>query len=100
VLNAACLTALDSIIKRSFDMLENSEEEHHKLAAMQLYKETWLEKLDLLSNVTAIDSALQFIKQKQKEHQRLEQAILRDPGTDKGNDNDSAADVPANTETS
>ncbi len=43
-----------------------------KLQAMELFKDTRLVKLELLSNATTIDSALNYIKSKQREqHKRL-----------------------------
>ena len=35
-----CLTALDAIIKRAFDMLETSPDNREKLQAMELFKDT------------------------------------------------------------
>ena len=65
-----CLTALDEIIKRAFDILENSPDNREKLQAMELFKDTHLVKLDLLSNVTTIDSALNYIRSKQQQAQQ------------------------------
>ena len=66
-----CLTALDAIIKRAFEILENSPDNREKLQAMQLFKDTHLAKLELLSNATTIDSALNYIRNKQQqEHQK------------------------------
>src|SRR5919202_1456020 len=64
-----CLSALDTIIKRAFDISETSHDNREKLHAMQLYKDTHLVKLDLLSNATTIDSALNYIRNKQQENQ-------------------------------
>ena len=61
-----CLTALDEIIKRAFDILESSEDNREKLQAMELFKDTHLVKLELLSNATTIDSALNYIGSKQQ----------------------------------
>jgi hypothetical protein len=47
-----CLTAVDSIIKRAFDILETSPDNREKLQAMELFKDTHLVKLELLSNAT------------------------------------------------
>jgi predicted transcriptional regulator len=44
-----CLTALDAIIKRAFDILETSPDDREKLQAMELFKDNHLVKLDLLS---------------------------------------------------
>ena len=61
-----CLTALDTIIKRAFDILETSPDNIEKLHAMELFKNTHLAKLELLSNATTIDSALNYIRNKQQ----------------------------------
>jgi transposase len=47
-----CLVALDSIIKRAFDIIETSDDNREKLQAMELFKDTHLVKLELLSNAT------------------------------------------------
>jgi CHASE3 domain sensor protein len=62
-----CLTALDAIIKRAFDILETSPDNREKLHAMELFKDTHLVKLELLSNATTIDSALNYIRSKQSQ---------------------------------
>jgi predicted transcriptional regulator len=49
-----CLIALDSIIKRAFDIIETSDDNREKLQAMKLFKDTHLIKLELLSNATTI----------------------------------------------
>jgi hypothetical protein len=64
-----CLVALDSIIKRAFDIIETSDDNREKLQAMELFKDTHLVKLELLSNATTIDNALHYIRNKQKEQQ-------------------------------
>jgi predicted DNA-binding protein YlxM (UPF0122 family) len=61
-----CLTALDAIIKRAFDILETSPDNREKLQAMELFKDTHLVKLELLSNATTIDNALNYIRNKHK----------------------------------
>jgi hypothetical protein len=67
-----CLVALNSIIKRVFDIIETSDDNREKLQAMQLFKDTHLVKLELLSNATTIDSALNYIRSKQQQQKRLE----------------------------
>jgi predicted transcriptional regulator len=66
-----CLTALDAIIKRAFDILETSPDNREKLQAMELFKDTHLVKLELLSNATTIDSALNYITNKQQQQKGL-----------------------------
>jgi hypothetical protein len=67
--------ALDPIIKRAFDILETSDDNREKLQAMELFKDTHLVKLELLSNATTIDSALNYIRNKQQEQQRKRLAL-------------------------
>jgi hypothetical protein len=64
-----CLTALESIIKHAFEILQTSEDNREKLQAMELFKDTHLVKLELLSNATTIDSALNYIRDKQQQSQ-------------------------------
>lgn len=65
-----CLTALDTILKHSFEILQTSQDNREKLQAMELFKNTHLVKLELLSNATTIDSALNFIRNKQEEEEQ------------------------------
>jgi hypothetical protein len=53
-----CLSALDTILKHAFEILKTSEDNREELHAMELFKDTHLVKLELLSNATTIDSAL------------------------------------------
>ena len=43
---------------------------------MQLFKDTHLVKLELLSNATTIDSALNYIRSKQREQHKSERVAL------------------------
>jgi hypothetical protein len=79
-----CIIALDSIIKRAFEIVESSEDNREKLQAMELFKDTHLIKLELLSNATTIDSALNYIKNKQQQQQKK----LELDSTSNDNDND------------
>jgi predicted transcriptional regulator len=66
-----CLTALDTILKHAFEILQNSHDNREKLQAMELFKDTHLVKLELLSNATTIDSALNYIRNKQQQQKPL-----------------------------
>ena len=68
-----CLAALDTIIKRAFEILETSPDNREKLQAMELFKDTHLVKLELLSNATTIDSALNYIRNKQHQEEQQQQ---------------------------
>src|SRR6266516_2398717 len=65
-----CLTALDRIIKHAFEISQTSHDNREKLQAMELFKDTHLVKLELLSNATTIDSALNYIRDKQQQSQQ------------------------------
>jgi flagellar biosynthesis chaperone FliJ len=49
-----CLSALDTILKHAFEILQTSEDNIEKLRAMELFKDIHLVKLELLSNATTI----------------------------------------------
>jgi hypothetical protein len=72
-----CLSALDTILKHAFEILETSDDNREKLQAMELFKDTHLVKLELLSNATTIDSALHYIRNKQQQRQGQEQEHKR-----------------------
>ena len=62
-----CLAALDTILKNAFVIMTKSDDNREKLQAMQLFKDTHLTKLELLSNATTIDHALGYIRSKQQQ---------------------------------
>ena len=64
-----CLLALDTVIKNAFEIMQQSDDDnnHDKLQALQLFKDTHIEKLELLSDAGVIDHALHFIRNKQKQ---------------------------------
>ena len=57
-----CLSALETILKHAFEILETTDDNREKLQAMELFKDTHLAKLELLSNAKTIDSALNYIR--------------------------------------
>lgn len=81
-----CLVALDSIIKGAFYISMKSNDNREKLHAMELFKDTHLVKLELLSNATTIDSALNYIRSKQ---QQEEQGLAVPLDSSTGDDDDS-----------
>ncbi len=83
---------LDAIIKRAFDIIETSDDNREKLQAMELFKDTHLVKLELLSKATTIDSALNYIRSKQQE-QHLQKKRL---SLDSTNDDDHNSDASNN----
>ena len=65
-----CLAALDTVLKNAFVIVTQSHDNREKLSALQLFKDTHITKLELLSNATTIDSALNFIRSKQQEQHK------------------------------
>jgi hypothetical protein len=82
-----CLTALDTILRHAFDIIETSPNNREKLQAMELFKDTHLVKLELLSNATTIDSALNYIRSKQSQQKKKEHD-LDSPTNDDNNTDD------------
>jgi hypothetical protein len=68
----------------------------HKLQAMELFKDTHLVKLELLSNATTIDSALNFIRTKQSQQ---EQKKEHESNLDSQSDDDSGEQLTTGTQT-
>lgn len=66
-----CLHALDTVLKNAFVIMTKSEDNREKLSALELFKDTHITKLELLSNATTIDSALNFIRSKQQQQSKL-----------------------------
>jgi transcriptional regulator with XRE-family HTH domain len=83
-----CLIALDTIIRRAYEILETSDDNREKLQAMELFKDTHLVKLELLSNATTIDNALQYIRSKQQEQQHKRRLDLDSTDDDNNNSYD------------
>jgi hypothetical protein len=67
-----CLCALDTILKNAFVIMTKSEDNREKLQAMEVFKDTHLVKLELLSNATTIDNALNYIRNRQQRKQQEE----------------------------
>jgi IS30 family transposase len=61
-----CLCALDTILKNAFEILQTTDDNREKLQAMEMFKDTHLVKLELMSNATTIDHALEYIRNKQQ----------------------------------
>jgi hypothetical protein len=84
------LSGLDMILKHAFEILQTSPDNIEKLQAMEPFKDTHLVKLELLSNATTVDSALQYIKNKQQaQNKRLSLDSTTAAGNDYNNSNDS-----------
>jgi hypothetical protein len=80
-----CLSALDTILKQAYEIMHRTDDNREKLHAMELFKDTHLVKLELLSNATTIDSALHYIRnmqQQQKKHEAMDSTDDNDSGDD------------------
>jgi hypothetical protein len=60
-----CLSALDTVLQNAFVMMQKAEDNREKLHANELFKDTHLVKLELLSNAITIDHALEYVRSKQ-----------------------------------
>jgi hypothetical protein len=60
-----CLSALDTRLKNAFAIMTKSDDNREKLQALPLFKDIHITKIELLSNATTIDSALNFVRNKQ-----------------------------------
>jgi hypothetical protein len=80
-----CLSALDTILKHAYEILETTDDNREKLQAMELFKDTHLVKLELLSNATIIDSAMNYIRSKQQQQQKKHLSL--DLASDDSNNN-------------
>jgi hypothetical protein len=78
--------AEQKIERHVFKILETSDDNIEKLQAMELFEDTHMVKLELLSNATTIDSALHYIRNKQQEQQQKKRLSL-DSASDDGDDN-------------
>jgi hypothetical protein len=65
-----CLTALDNILKNAYEILQQARDNREKIAALELYMNTHMKKLELLSGSVAIDHALRYVEQKQQHEQQ------------------------------
>ena len=83
-----CLIALDTILRHAFNILETSPDNREKLQAMELFKDTHLVKLALLSNATTIDSALNYIRSKQDLQQQQKKYLSLDSSSNNNNEDD------------
>src|ERR671932_2945934 len=80
------LSELDTILKHAYEILQTTDDNREKLQAMELFKNTHLVKLELLSNATTIDSALNYIKTKQQSQQSKKDLDSLELDDSNGND--------------
>ena len=94
-----CLAALDTILKNAFVIMTKSDDNREKLQALQLFKDTHLVKLELLSNATTIDSTLNYIRSKQSQQQEERQKKHLTVDSTSDDDNSSDSHIAATTTT-
>jgi transcriptional regulator len=68
-----CLCALDTILKQAYTILQESHDNKERIAALELFKDTHMTKLQLLSNAVTIDHALRYVQSKQQHQEQQEQ---------------------------
>ena len=90
---------MDTILKHAFEILETSDDNREKLQAMELFKDTHLVKLELLSNATTIDSALHYIRTKQQGQENQKRPALDSTTVAGGDGDESSSDDSITTTT-
>ena len=90
-----CLSALESILKHAYEILQTTDDNREKRQAMELFKDTHLTKLELLSNATTIDSALNYIRSKQSQREQHKKSYSSDSTND--DDRSSNSQIAATT---
>lgn len=93
---ALALYALDTILRHAYEILQSSHDNREKLQALTLFKDTHLQKLELLSNSTTIEQALQFIKSKQSQQQSAQSEDSTD--SEEQQDQDESEEQPEQQE--
>jgi hypothetical protein len=66
-----CLTALEAINRKAWEISENTENRREKLQALSLAKECVTTKLDLITNSTIIGEAVSFVEKSKKKLKQL-----------------------------
>lgn len=66
-----CLTALEGINKKAWEISESTENTREKLQALSLAKECVTTKLDLITNSTIIGEAVSFIERSKERLKQL-----------------------------
>jgi transcriptional regulator len=69
-----CLCALDTILKHTYEILQQAHDNREKIAALELYMETHMKKLELLSNAVTIDHAFRYVQSRQHQQEQQEQS--------------------------
>lgn len=75
--NEKCMIGLDLIPKQTWDIVSNTNDSRLKLQAMGLINEATRHKEDLLSNVTIIDSAINFVTTQHNYSNRKKRLVLQ-----------------------
>jgi transcriptional regulator len=65
-----CLCALDTILKQAYILLQESHDNKERIASLELFKDTHMTKLQLLSNAVTIDHALRYAQSKQQQQEQ------------------------------
>ena len=61
-----CLVGLTAITKEAWNTAANTEDNREKIQALSLAKECYSMKLDLLTNATVVDDAINFVEKNSK----------------------------------
>ena len=59
-----CLVGLTSILKEAWNTATNTQDKREKIQALSLAKDCYAMKLELLTNATVVDDAIQFVSER------------------------------------
>lgn len=68
-----CLVGITSIMKEAWNTSQKTDDNREKIQALSLAKDCYGMKLDLLTNASVIDKALEFVELKQEQKEKQEQ---------------------------
>ena len=60
------LVGLNALTKEAWNTAQQTEDKHEKIQALSLAKECYSMKLDLLTNATVVDDAINFVEKNSK----------------------------------
>jgi hypothetical protein len=63
-----CLTGLNSILKETWNISQNTQDNREKVQALSLAKECYSMRLDLLTNATVVNDVMRFISSSNINH--------------------------------
>jgi len=72
-----CLTGISTILKASWNIVNNATDTREKIQALYLAKECYSQKLDLLTNSNVINDSMRFIEKSKENLSNKKEAIVK-----------------------